>query len=160
MDYLPGTDLLTEQTDFAEKMVAGIDAYLLRETLVMRANRPERWCSDFTSPSRSTPESVEPNRARFRSMIGVYDLRLPPTLELVAPFTDGKSPAGLVGSSPTFNVYAVRWHVLPGVDGEGLLLLPSNVEPVADIVALPDCDWTPEMLVGLIPEHTSGSAVC
>ena len=35
-----------------------------------------------------------------------------------------------------------------GVDGEGLLLEPEG-EPVAQVIALPDADWTPEMLVGL-----------
>ena len=43
---------------------------------------------------------------------------------------------------------AVRWPVFDGVDGEGLLLEPER-DPVAQIVALPDADWTPEMLVGL-----------
>jgi dienelactone hydrolase len=40
--------------------------------------------------------------------------------------------------------------VLDGVDGEGLLLEPKG-KAKASIVALPDADWTPEMLVGLAP---------
>ncbi len=43
---------------------------------------------------------------------------------------------------------------LPGVDGEGLLLEPKG-KVVAQVVALPDADWTPEMVVGLtagVPE--------
>ena len=84
-------------------------------------------------------------------MIGLIDSRLRPELEFVAPFTFDASQPGLVGISSTFKIYAVRWRVLPGVDGEGLLLLPNGAEPIADIVALPECDWTPEMLVGLTP---------
>ena len=44
----------------------------------------------------------------------------------------------------------MRWPVLDGVDAEGLLLQPKS-RPVARVIALPDADWTPEMLVGLAP---------
>src|SRR5207248_8000647 len=47
-------------------------------------------------------------------------------------------------------IHAVRWPVLEGVEGEGLLLRPAG-KPVACVVALPDADQTPEMLVGLAP---------
>ncbi len=40
--------------------------------------------------------------------------------------------------------------MLPGVDGEGLLLEPTG-KVVANVVAIPDADWTPEMVVGLAP---------
>jgi dienelactone hydrolase len=40
--------------------------------------------------------------------------------------------------------------VFDGVDGEGLLLEPKG-KVVAQVVAIPDADWTPEMLVGLAP---------
>ena len=56
----------------------------------------------------------------------------------------------LVAETETYKVYAVRWPVLPGVDGEGLLLEPKG-KIVAQVIALPDADWTPEMLVGLAP---------
>jgi hypothetical protein len=36
------------------------------------------------------------------------------------------------------------------VDGEGLLLEPSK-PPIARVVALPEADWTPEMIAGLAP---------
>ncbi|HOW18742.1 MAG TPA: hypothetical protein PLC79_06860 [Phycisphaerae bacterium] len=49
-----------------------------------------------------------------------------------------------------YTVEAVRWPVLDGVDAEGLLLQPRG-RPIARIVALPDADWTPEMLAGLEP---------
>ena len=35
-----------------------------------------------------------------------------------------------------------------GLEGEGLLLQPEG-KPVARVVAIPDADWTPEMLAGL-----------
>jgi hypothetical protein len=141
---------LTEQGDFAEKMVDGMNAYLLRETIEMREHRVDHWHRDFSSPAHYV-ESVEPNRVRFRAMIGAVDQREKPDLELVAPFNTADVHAGLVGIASDYKIYAVRWHVLRGVDGEGLLLIPNRPNPIADIVALPDCDWTPEMLAGLTP---------
>jgi len=61
-----------------------------------------------------------------------------------------------IGSGAGYKIYAVRWPVFEGVDGEGLLLEPVT-QPVARIVAIPDADWTPEMLAGLAP-GVDGSA--
>lgn len=42
---------------------------------------------------------------------------------------------------------AIRWPVLDGLDGMGLLLQPNGPrEPVADVIAIPDCEVTPEQL--------------
>ena len=65
--------------------------------------------------------------------------------ELIAT-TD--TPA-LVGKGEGFDVFAVRWPAFGNVHGEGLLLVPTNGKPVADIVAIPDADQTPEQIVGL-----------
>jgi dienelactone hydrolase len=68
--------------------------------------------------------------------------------ELIASTTQ---PA-LVGHGNGFEVYAVRWPVTGAIHGEGLLLVPSGGRTaVADLVALPDADRTPEMLAGLAP---------
>ena len=42
-----------------------------------------------------------------------------------------------------------------GVDGEGLLLSPIGQDPVADCIILPDCDTTPEGLIGWSDKPTS-----
>ena len=51
---------------------------------------------------------------------------------------------------PAIVIHAVRWPVFDGVFAEGLLLQPDQ-PPVARIVAIPDADWSPEMLAGLQP---------
>ena len=89
---------------------------------------------------------MEPNRTRFMEKIGVVDPRLPVAMER---FADNSDPE-LVAETATYRVYQVRWPVLEGVHGEGLLLQPKR-PPVAQIVALPDADQTPEQLVGLAP---------
>src|SRR5207249_712126 len=47
-----------------------------------------------------------------------------------------------------YRIYQVRWPVLNRVYGEGLLLQPKT-KPIANIIALPDADQTPEQLAGL-----------
>ena len=55
----------------------------------------------------------------------------------------------LCGRGRGYEVFAVRWPAFGDVTGEGLLLTPVNRSPVANIVALPDADQTPEQLAGL-----------
>ncbi|MGE0606481.1 MAG: dienelactone hydrolase family protein [Pirellulales bacterium] len=143
-DALPGTELLTVSGDLAAQMRAGIDKFVTRATEESPANRAAHWQRDYSSPA-AYEASVAPNRARFCRIIGLADERLPCRhLELVATT---ESPA-LLAENETYRVLAVRWPVLPGVYGEGLLLQP-NLPPLARIVAIPDADHTPEMLAGL-----------
>jgi dienelactone hydrolase len=140
---LPGTKPLTMQGDLAAQMVAGIDKYLDRELAASVEKRKDHWKPDFSSADAYL-KSVQPNRARLKKLLGVIDKRLPVNLEYVS--THG--PSALVAETKTYKVYAVRWPVLPGVEGDGLLLEPAG-KVVANVIALPDADWTPEMLVGL-----------
>jgi hypothetical protein len=142
---LPGTQPLTMPGDLAAQMVAGIDRFLDREIEASVARRAAHWQRDVSS-RQNYVKSVEPNRQRFLKIIGATAPREPVEVQLLATPTQ---PA-LVGEDAGFKIYAVRWNVFKNVDAEGLLLQP-NKKPVADVVALPDCDWTPESLVGLTP---------
>jgi dienelactone hydrolase len=143
---LPNTKPLTRDGDLAAQMVEGIDRYLMRELEASVGKRKEFWKPDFSS-NEAYQKSVEPNRQRLRKMLGVVDARVPFTdLEYVG----GPKTPSLVAETDVYKVHAVRWPVLPGVDGEGLLLEPKG-KVVANVVAIPDADWTPEMLVGLAP---------
>ena len=142
---LPRTKPLDFPGDPAAAMVAGIHKYLDRELAASVEKRKQFWKPDFSSPEAYS-KSVEPNRQRLKKILGVVDQRLPPAMELVAT-TD--QPA-LVAETERYKVYAVRWPVLPGVDGEGLLLEPTG-EVIASAVAIPDADSTPERIVGLVP---------
>src|SRR4051794_24189094 len=142
---LAGTKPLAVERDFASDMVDGIDRFLLRETERTAGARGTLWKRDLSS-QRAYEQSVEPNRARLAKMIGVVDAReRPARLELLATTTQ---PA-LVERGSGFEAYAVRWPVLRGASGEGLLLRPAEGAPVADVIAVPDADQTPEMLAGL-----------
>jgi dienelactone hydrolase len=124
---MPGTAPLVEQGDPAQRMVEGIDRFLDRLTLETAGRRPA------------------PDRARFRKIIGLLDQRVP----AAAPAFDATvGRPSLVAEGAGYRVHAVRWAVMPGVEAEGLMLEPAR-PPVARVVAIPDADWSPEMLVGL-----------
>jgi dienelactone hydrolase len=143
---LPETKPLTRDGDLAAQMVEGIDKYLMRELAASVERRQQYWKPDFSSVE-AYRKSVQPNRERLKKILGVVEERVPFTeFEFVG--TSKQTP--LVAETAMYQVFAVRWPVLPGVDGEGLLLEPEG-KVVAQVVALPDADWTPEMLAGLAP---------
>ncbi|MFO0878163.1 MAG: hypothetical protein U0840_12505 [Gemmataceae bacterium] len=83
-------------------------------------------------------------------MIGAVDARITADhtgdhrFELVAKL----GGSSILARSEQVTAHAVRWPVLPGVNAEGVLLVPGTVR--AGVVAIPDADWTPEMFCGLV----------
>ncbi|MBI5802838.1 MAG: hypothetical protein HZA92_19220 [Verrucomicrobia bacterium] len=143
---LPGTAPLAREGDFSEQMVAGIQKFLLRETENSVAARAQFWKRDLSSPE-ALAKSVEPNRQRLAQILGVVDKRISfKALEHIASTRD----SAVVADTPGYTVFAVRWPVLDGVTGEGLLLEPKSA-PRAQVIALPDADQTPEQLAGIVP---------
>lgn len=147
---LPGTSPLTVEGDLAKQMVDGIREFLLRRTAEARAERGQHWKRDYSSAD-AYHRSVAANRNRLRRIAGLVDSRVPfAAIDLVS---DTQTSAE-VAAGESYKAFAVRWPVLESegirVEGDGLLLLP-NAPPVARIVAIPDADWTPEMLAGLAP---------
>jgi dienelactone hydrolase len=128
---LPSTKRLTQEGDFAAEMVAGISRYLTRETETARQNR-----------DTNTPQDTR--REHLSEMLGLMDERENGAIQIIAPLTGPTEVATAQG----YRIFEVRWPVLKGVEGEGLLLVP-NEPPVANIIALPDCDISPEQFAGL-----------
>ena len=143
---LPGTDPLTREGDLAAQMVEGIHRYLTNQTTESVEKRDALRNRDYSSRA-AYESSIAPQRERFREIIGVIDPRIPFSVPCLEIPLDGPS---VVASGDGYKVSSVRWPVLEGVDAEGLLLEPSGI-PLARIVALPEADWSPEMLVGLAP---------
>jgi dienelactone hydrolase len=144
---LPGTKPLTIEGDIASRLVDGVDRFLLKKTKESVAKRAAFWKRDVSSPDAYNA-SVRPNREHLAKILGVTDPRVPfDTPELVGT-TD--RPA-LLAQGPGYDVYAVRWPAFGDAHGEGLLLVPNGREKVADVVALPDADQSPEQIVGLVP---------
>lgn len=143
---LPNTALYVDESDLPDRVLTGVTEFLRQQTDASLENRHRHWARAYSS-TEAYGHSVVPNRERFRRIIGLVDERLPvDALEYVAS-TAG--PATVL-ETDRYSVHRVRWPVLEGVSGEGLLVRPQG-PPTARIVALPDADQTPEMLLGLVP---------
>jgi dienelactone hydrolase len=133
---LPGTKPITYEGDPAAGMVDAIHTFLLRETAASAERRAAFQETDVAS-----------RREGFRRIIGAVDVRVAFTaLQLTATTA---VPAE-VAQGKGYRVFAVRWPAFDDVEAEGLLLEPEGT-PKARIVAIPDADWSPEMLVGMAP---------
>lgn len=145
-EQLPNTQPLTMEGDLSAQMVEGIDRFLMREIKNSVTSRPQFWHRDFSSPD-AYEKSIQPNRERFRKMIGAVDERAS-VKEL--DFVSTTKTSAKIGETKTYEIFAVRWPLFENVFAEGLWLKSKN-QIVARIVAIPDADQTPEMLVGLAP---------
>jgi dienelactone hydrolase len=150
---LPGTERLTMEGDIAAQMVAGIDKFLLREIELSVGRREKYWKRDFSSPEAYN-KSIEPNRQRLKKILGVIDERVPfdaPELIATTNTLTRRASEGhplAVARGENYDIFAVRWPAVRQVHGEGLLLVPKG-EKLADIIAIPDADQTPEQICGL-----------
>ena len=150
---LANTAPLTMEGDIASEMVAGIDKFLLRQIDESVAKREQHWKRDFSSPEAYS-KSVEPNRQRLRKMLGMVDEEVTGLLHIddTAPI----SSRDALGFRPL----DVRWPTLEGVDGHGLLLMPSpDTAVVADVVFLWDADDGDRMTMQVGPINESVKAV-
>ncbi len=138
-DPLTGTTLLTETRPLDEVMVTGIDNHALAE--IVKAHH-----------SRSRPDGE--SRKRFVKIIGAVDRRIEPT---VVEFVATENEPSQIAANETYTVDIVRWQVLDGVTAEGLWLRPVSA-PIARVIAIPDADWTPEMIAGLVSSPTTYAA--
>jgi hypothetical protein len=126
--------------------MVGIDKFLMGQLDRSVMERQKLWQRDFSSRA-AYEKSVQQNRQRLQRYIGAVDPRVPVN---AIEYVTGTAALPLVAETDRFRVYTVRWPVFGDVHGEGLLLEPTG-ERRARVVALPDADQTPEMLVGLAP---------
>jgi dienelactone hydrolase len=144
-EVLPRAKPLTLEGDLAERMLEGAHRFLdrkLAETLVRRSNYWEKGLSSPKNKGRFLDES----RKELARILGVTEKRIPfETPSLTATTT--RSAKVATGSG--YEILAVRWPVLKGISGEGLLLQPTGQKPVANVLAIPDADQSPEDLAGL-----------
>jgi len=141
---LDGTSPLKLSGDLASKMVAGIDKFLLKQIDDSVTRRPSFWNRNFLNPD-AYDQSVEINRQHLREILGMRDELTPGRLVSDAPLTELSDQTSGTGIR-TLNV---RWPVIDGLTGTGLLLLPpQGASIIGNVIALPDADQAPEDLAG------------
>lgn len=152
---LPQTSLLTNTGDLSAQMVEGIDRWLMRETERVSAKRAKQWETALASQT-SRDQFKRLTRDQLREMIGAVDAMVSnPHFQFIGDDASGAEIFRATGAHG-FVAWRVRWPVLEGVFGEGLLLEPldqngkvKSSAPCA--VAIPDADQSPEMIAGLRP---------
>src|SRR5947208_4673672 len=126
VETLPQTKPLEwEESDLSARLMDGAHRFIERQIAESVAKRSQFWSRDFSSPA-AYAKSVQPNRARFQTIIGAVDPRLPSRMER---FGDDTDPA-VVAETSRYLVYQVRWPVVEGLFGGGLLVQPRG-PPVA-----------------------------
>ena len=143
---LPQTKPLDwEESDLSSRLMDGAHRFIERRIEESVAKRKQFWARDFSSPA-AYAKSVQPNRERFQTNIGAVDPRLAARMER---FGDDDHPA-LVAETARYVVHQVRWPVLEGLFGSGLLVQPKGTT-LAHAVVISDADQTPEQMLGLAP---------
>ncbi len=143
---LPGTEPLTWQGDLASELVAGVDRFLLRELERSVEQRSVYWQHGKTNDNEYN-QWLDAHRRRLEWIVGLRD----PRVAFESPSLDATiDRSAHIARSEKFDVYRIRWPAFGDVHGEGLLLMPRG--PVqANVVAIPDADLLPEVLIGLEP---------
>ena len=144
---VPGTVPLELQGDIASNLVAGVDRFLLREIKESPAGRSSFWIPDRSSP-QPWVRPAETNRLLLAKMIGARDAihrRNAPQVQMVLGGEER------LAAGATFDVVEIRWGAFGDVEGCGLVLIPNSGQIIADVIAVPDADVSPEQLCGLVP---------
>lgn len=156
-DVMPGTKPLAAEKDRSIKILDNAHLFIERKIEQSQAQRSQYWKRDFSSRD-AYERSVEPNRQRFMKAIGLEDKSKPlfsyklqfreqhPAVSMEIFSTDGDPQ--VIAETPAYRIYQVRWPVLNRLHGEGLLIQPKG-KIVANVVAIPDANQTPEQLAGL-----------
>jgi dienelactone hydrolase len=140
----PGTEPLTwQEADLSVRLMDAAHAFVERKITDAAAKRHEFWQYDFSS-RQAYLASVSQQREELKTILGVVDPRVAARMER---YGDDENPA-LVADAEGYRVYQVRWPVLDGVWGEGLLAQPKN-DPVGHVIVVPDAGIGPEAAFGL-----------
>jgi cephalosporin-C deacetylase-like acetyl esterase len=145
---LPKTKPLTIKQPLDEVMVAGINRFAERELKLSVDRRRKLWNRDYRN-RKAYETSVAENRERLKTYLGVVDLRVKePRFEILTTASDPPTEKVEKTRGTNYVIRYVRWRVMRGVTGEGLLIDPRR-PPKARVIAIPDANWTPEQFAGI-----------
>lgn len=141
--FLPNTTFL-DAGDLGTKMVSGIGTWLDAKTLENQTLRNEKFLSNAKKDSLD-PKVLDQKRLTLKKILGIIDS--PKTAEDLELLETLNKPA-LIFENKQYKILKIRWQVIEGLHGEGLLIEPKG-KPIAQIVAIPPPDIIPESFCGL-----------
>lgn len=138
---VPGTKLLETDADVASELVAGVDRFCDRQLAAAAESAGPRWELDGSS-LEAFQASLAPHRQRLASKLGVEADR--PKCSGFERIESARTTS-VVHEADTYTVRAVRWPVIRGIHGEGLLLEPKPPRGARGaVVVLPSVSVSPE----------------
>ena len=141
---LPGTGVLKwSEDELPDRLMDGAHRFVERKIADASKTRKRYWPQKHDTADKQAA-LLRANREELRTIIGAVDERLPPRIE----FFGTSSEQVVVHRGDGFRVTQVRWPVIEGVWGEGLLVSPDK-KAVAAAIVIPDADQTPEQLLGM-----------
>ena len=141
--FLPNTTLL-DAGDLGTKMVSGIGTWLDAKTLANQTLRNEKFLNN-AKKDLLDPKVLEQKKLTLKKILGIIDSpQITQDLELLQTLN---KPA-LIFENKHYKILKIRWQVVEGLQGEGLLIEPIG-KPTAQIIAIPPPDITPESFCGL-----------
>ena len=127
---LPGTAPLTLEGDIALGLVNGVHRFVDAQGDDAISKRAEAFKRDTSTP-RAFVSSIDRRRNRLAELLAVVDSREPfHGFELLTT-TEHSS---VLYECDQYVIHAVRWPVVRGIHGEGLLLEPKLKRPVKQAV--------------------------
>ncbi len=146
---LPKTTFL-EAGDLGTKMVTGIGTWLDIKILENETLRNEKFVSNAKKDFLD-PKVLEQKKQILKKILGIIDSpKLTEDLELHETLN---KPA-LIYENKHYKILKIRWQVIDGLQGEGLLIEQKG-KPIAQIIAIPAPDITPESFCGLTNDKST-----
>ncbi|MGY8769618.1 MAG: dienelactone hydrolase family protein [Pirellulales bacterium] len=139
---------LTWEGDIASKMIDSIDQFLLNQIDHSDTTRSTHWNRD-TSSTEAYEKSIDKNRTSLINKLGINHSRATSKqFNIVSAI--GQSTA--IAQNEYVQVFEVTWPVIDQIKGKGLMLIPKSGKPKASVIVIPDCEQSPEQLLGLTEE--------
>ena len=152
---LPGTRegiAPVSQEAFSRELLDGAHRFVDLKIEEANTERMRDWTIGFSSKEQKE-HFLSEKRDKLRSILGIATQPVKVNkIELIANVSDPVE----VAETNKYTIYQIKWPVLEGVFGEGLLLKPK-VNPKGHFIVLPDADQIPEQLAGLAPGIAEGS---
>ncbi|ODS83041.1 MAG: hypothetical protein ABS46_07330 [Cytophagaceae bacterium SCN 52-12] len=143
-------DALTWQGDLSERMVSGIDRFLVQKAADTKASREQEWAAASKAGPAAWSAHLEKEKEALRKIWGMTGEREKPVPEAgISSSTLMPVSADLGG----ITVLPVKWRITHDLDMMGLLVQPRKAVK-ARLVMIPDADQTPELLAGIGPGKT------
>lgn len=140
------SDPLTWEGDIASRLVSDVDEFLLEQIDRTRSLRRSHWTKGMIGDDASNRAWLENAREVLKVVLGIK--KTAPADVQIYPWVTAESNA-IILEDDLLRARVVRWPVLEGVHGEGLLIEPVSGAVTGTVIVSLDAEQNPEDGLGL-----------